>query len=80
MPFSDTVDEPGRYQPLDAGSEGEDRFGEGCQSIADDRKELPATSQSDTAPENTFVMDAVASATPSMKPTVRADVPNTVTR
>ena len=37
-------------------------------------------SQSESAPENTLVMDAVASAIPSMKPTASIDAPSTVTR
>src|SRR3990170_5440441 len=36
--------------------------------------------QSDTAPENTFVMFAMASATPSMNPTTSVEAPRLVTR
>jgi hypothetical protein len=41
---------------------------------------LRLPNQSDSAPENTLVTEAVASAMPSMTPTVVADVASTVTR
>ena len=41
---------------------------------------LRLPNQSDRAPENTLVIDAVASAMPSMNPTVSMEVPSTVTR
>lgn len=41
---------------------------------------LRLPSRSERAPEKIFVMDAVASAMPSMKPTVTIEVPSTVTR
>ncbi|MEY9508739.1 hypothetical protein ABIE87_008297 [Bradyrhizobium diazoefficiens] len=37
-------------------------------------------SQSDSAPEKILVIEAVASAMPSMKPTVSVEAPSTVTR
>ena len=41
---------------------------------------LRRPSQSDSAPEKIFVIIAVASAMPSIKPTVNADAPRTATR
>jgi len=43
-------------------------------------RSLRLPSQSESAPENILVIDAVASAMPSMKPTVTIEVPSTVTR
>jgi hypothetical protein len=40
---------------------------------------LRSPSQSDRAPENTLVIAAVASAMPSMTPTVSADAPSATT-
>ena len=41
---------------------------------------LRLPSQSEIAPENTLTIEAVASAMPSMMPTVVIDAPSTVTR
>ena len=41
--------------------------------------DLRLPSQSLSAPENILVIEAVASAMPSMRPTVSAEVPSTVT-